>query len=292
VLRRKSDAESKIAAELKKVEKKEKKALHKKRTMETEAADAAKAAKDAADAAAELNKPASEPPKKKAKKQDKSPISLLNLTGDDSKAPTRLAGPKNKTVYNAPGMKWHQLACHQHTLWDHCRGILKESCLAGDLYVDWDAIRKADDEALVKKHKEDAMSAFKKVEKLKEQGQFTADEMLNIMQQCGDHEEIYISSFVKKAIIRLGMIDLSEFTKDGKVDNSKIKLHHICSSLKAWLIESTERKQFYLILKAVEQLHHSKQLSTLKKLVNIKFAPHERVEMVAMLQAVTKRPKK
>jgi hypothetical protein len=118
--------------------------------------------------------------------------------------------------------------------------------------------------------------------------------MVKIMQKCGDHEEIYVTQFVRRAMIRLEMIDMTEFrnSKTDKFALSKIKANHVCSSLKSWLLDWSERKQFYHIIRVVQQICETRQLKTLKKLIKEKFNTAERAEMVAMVVAVTQKTKK
>jgi hypothetical protein len=139
---------------------------------------------------------------------------------------------------------------------------------------------------------EDAKVAFEKIETLKASGKFNPKAMANIMKKCRDQEEIYVTPCVKKALVRLEMIDLSEFHKDGNLQYSSIKPSHICSSLKSWLVDKSERVQFYTILRVVEQLHQNRQLPQVKTLINEKFIPKERGEMIAMLNAIVKKNKK
>jgi len=255
--------------------------------LEKEEQEAEQAAKEGADM--EATAVESSRPKKKTKVK----VSLYDLTEElpevEMKAPSR---PKGSTAssYVSPALKWHQEACHVTTLWFHLHFFIGECALRGDINVDYNAIAEED----AKRNEKNAeASAEKALAEVKKNANLTAAAMQTILKKYADAsagEEMYVTLFVRRAFICLGLLNSTEFCPEGSQQPQlcKAQAKNVVSSLKSWMLEFEHRKMLFSVMRVAEQLAEAKSIGKLKKLIKGPlFISQEKERLCKMVDLVT-----
>ena len=105
-------------------------------------------------------------------------------------------------------------------------------------------------------------------------------------------EEVYITYFVRKSFIRLALLDVKEFVCEGSTQPmvTKVQARNITHSLKSWMLEKSDRKMLYEILRVIELLHKEKMTGAFKKLIRSdKFYNGDKESVAKMVDLLTKK---
>ncbi len=267
----------------------------------------AKAAQEEAETAAKLfaeqealeQQALAECTKKTKKKKKMGTFTLIDLTGidDDVKAPARDQTKKNKTAYVPPLLPWLKEARHLSTLWFQLHFYLDECALREEVNINYE---KEEDAERVRSERENATAACieKAVNKLlNKKKKITPEVMKSLLRKYTSEdetskEELMLNPFVRRAILRLGLVDVQEFCDEGalhpKLTSAKAK--NIASSLQSWMPQVSERHILYRVLRIVEHLSKKKDtLASLKTLIKKdSFNCQEKDRIVKMVDVITK----
>jgi len=267
----------------------------------------AKAAQDEAEAAAKLfaeqealeKQALAECTKKTKKKKKMGTFTLIDLTGDDDdvKAPARDQTKKNKTAYVPPPLPWIKEARHLSTLWFQLHFYLDECALREEVDINYE---KEVDAERVRSERETATAVCieKAVNKLLDKKKkITPEAMKSLLRKYTIEDETYkeelmLNPFVRRAILRLGLVDVQEFCDEGalhpKLTSAKAK--NIATSLQSWMPQGSERHILYRVLRIVEHLSKKKNtLASLKTLIKKDtFNCQEKDLIVKMVDVITK----
>jgi len=275
-----------------------------------------KAAEEAEEEAKELDRLAKEAERSKAKVQAKKAIvTLVDLTGDsnadddsDEKAvaPTRDATvDKKETKCVAPNRGFHGKACHLAHLLIALRLFVTELVVQEKMDIDLNAYKEDEDAALaatVLTTAEEALQTIGKAIKGKKaikpediMKKLTAEilqpVLLRFANEGGVKEETYVNAFVRRSIVRLGLIDYKEFcAEDSKQPiMKKVLPRMVICSLKSWMDDYTDQKKLHSILLILEQLEIADKLKELKKHIKSSFNCSEKALVVSMVDLITKK---
>jgi hypothetical protein len=300
--KRKTAEELKILEDLARIERDAKKKRKSVEEKEKEAKEARleeeKAEKEVQAATAKTTIDDKEPARKKIK------VTLVDLTirkNDDTDNDTDMKAPSRKkgdSAYVSPALKWQQEACHIATLLFGLHYFVKECVLHSRIEVDYDKLKQEDKLLKCKLLADIEIKATEEINRMLEKAKnakddkkiSTTDTLLFLSKYQGHTEEIYVTLFVRRAFIRLGLVDVKEFCDKGDTVPKVGKCHakHLVSSLKTWMLEFADRKALYNILRVIHQLDENKKTGALKKLIR---GPHfhlgEKESVAKMVDLIT-----
>jgi len=123
-----------------------------------------------------------------------------------------------------------------------------------------------------------------------------AQEMAGIIEGGNAHsslDKLLGDKFVRKAIIKLEMLDLSELVhmETGDTVMTKIKVKKLCPSLLSWLT-LTETAELCWHLKCIEHVKTQKKVREYKVLIRQKFGTGFKDEMLSLVDTIVKNKKK
>ena len=231
--------------------------------------------------------------KKKAKMHHTSLVELARSGAADAAPPARRGA---RLAYDEPCERWKDSAITMASMLAIIHDVIKSECQCMTLsQSDLEAIKNkqtnalklADFQVFVKEVRD-----FKK----KNKREPNAQEMAGIIEGGNSHsslDKLLGDKFVRKAIIKLEMLDLSEFVdmETGDTLMTKIKVKNLRPSLLSWLT-LTETAELCWHLKCIEHVKTHKKVRELKVLIRQKFGTGFKDEMLSLLDAIVKNKKK
>ena len=268
-----------------------------------EAAALAKEEKDAADAAQELEDEDEDEPSSKKRKKNKPICTLIDLTFDledgvAAAAPVRDTERANTTAYRSPVKSWQQEACHIATLLMQCRLFVNLVVVRDLMEIDLEEIQDANELTFSEMMNAQSETVAKTLEKKAKKNEvFTADSVKEIFAKYASNGEDYkeermLTFFVRRAFVRLALVNVEEFCKGTSKQPlmGKAQAKNIVCSLKSWMPDYTDRKLLYSMLQTVEYLQQRGTVAQFKKLVK---GPHfnclEKDTVARMIDLITKK---
>ena len=265
------------------------------KTAEQAEAEAQEIEREAEAAAAAEEKNA-----KKAKQKKKPMISLIDLTEDSDEEqpvpPARDTAKKNATNYIAPNKGFQRKASHIANLLISLRLFVGELAIQEEIKIDFGELKVEEEKAMAAAVVASSEAALTQINKAISGGkELTAGTMQTILRNFateGLQEEGYVNCFVRRAFVRLGMLNVTEFCKPGSQQPllSKVLPRNIVSSLKSWMGEYSDRKMLYSMIRIIEQLQTKKHLGVLKKHIKSNaFNCSEKNTVASIVDLITKK---
>jgi len=201
--------------------------------------------------------PSQQKRKRRKKQTKKKVVDLVDIPkcGTEETRPPKRSSNQN-AEFARPGKLWEIGAARLQSLLGRLRSQLKEANARGDIVVDWLGFDSADKKAIQKAEKENANTKAAEIEQIKK---ITGARISQLDREFCVTEGVYISPCALKSAIKLGMLDLSEFTDHKEeLHVDEIKPEDILLSLKSWMSDYSERRQFYRVLMMVDQFQKKK----------------------------------